>query len=159
MVLRWIAALNENVIVHEWITMKLCVVQQTCKEWGGSVPVLGWYCTYGHMECVCVPQAHTMGLRIQGEPLIVSLRLKTLLGKFVTQVQSSVLQCLELEPTKCLCVRLIIRAKNDATSSNLNALKLFRLVNSDIASSVLAYWPDVTHVHRNKVVCWNSKTS
>ena len=79
----------------------------------------------------------------------------------VAEMRSSVLQCLEPEPTKCLCVRLILRAKNDATSSLLNALKLFGLANSDIAmpdrSSVLVYWPDVTHVHRNKVVCRNSK--
>ena len=104
-----------------------------------------------------------LGLRIQGEPPIVSLRLKTILSKLVEEMQSSVLQCLEVEPTKCLCVRLILRAKNDATSSLLNALKLFRLVNSDIAmpdrSSVLAYWPNVAHVHRNKDVCWNSKKS
>ena len=115
------------------------------------------------MEFVCVPQAHTMGLRIQGEPLIVSLRLKTLLSKLVAEMQSSVLQCLELEPTECLCVRHILRANNDATSSLLNELELFRLVNSDIAmpnrSSVLAYWPNVTHVHRDMAVCWNSKTS
>ena len=121
------------------------------KQWDGTAPVpVGIALT--DMEFVCVPQSHTMGLRIQGELLIVSLRLKTLLSKLVAEVQFSVLQCLELEPNKCLCVRLILRVKNDATSSLMNALKLFRLVNSDIAmpdrSSVLAYLPDVTHVHR-----------
>ena len=54
------------------------MVQKTCKEWDGDVPVpVGIALT--DMEFVCVPQAHTMGLRIKGEPLIVSLRFKKLL--------------------------------------------------------------------------------
>ena len=98
------------------------------KEWDGTVPVpVGIALT--NMEFVCVPQAHTIRSSDSGEPPIVSLRLKTILSKLVAEMQSSVLQCLEIEPTKCLCVRLILRAKNDATSSLLNALKLFRLVN------------------------------
>ena len=74
-----------------------CVVQKTCKEWDGTVPVpFGIALT--DMEFVCVPQ---------GDPLIVLLRLKTLLSKLVAEMQSSVLQYLELEPTiKCLCVHV-----------------------------------------------------
>ena len=67
--------------------MKLCVVQISCKEWDGTVPVpVGIALT--DMESVCVPQVHTIGLRIQGEPLVVSLRLKTLLSKLVEATAS-----------------------------------------------------------------------
>ena len=45
--------------------MQLCVVQNTCNEWDGTVPVpIGIALT--DMEFVCVPQAYAMDLRMGG---------------------------------------------------------------------------------------------
>ena len=96
-------------------------------------PCTGWYCTYGHGICVCSSGAYYRSLDSGGTTHCIAQTRDTLeqIGGRDAVFCPSVFGA----RADCLCVRLILyRAKNDKTSSLLNALKLFRLVNCDIAT-------------------------